>query len=82
MSETVSTLPPAGGQLRMSRRVMNLAHMLTENARRLSDRHGLVWADKSWTWRQIDAEVSALAAALAARDIGKRSEERRVGKEC
>src|ERR1700747_853581 len=71
MSEDLSKTPPASGQLRMSRRVMNLAHMLTENARRLSDRHGLVWADKSWTWRQIDAEVSALAAALAARGIGK-----------
>jgi len=55
----------------MSRRVMNLAHMLTQNARRLADRPGFIWADKSWTWRQIDAEVSALAAALAARGIGK-----------
>ena len=71
MSEDLSKTPPASGQLRMSRRVMNLAHMLTENARRLPDRPGLVWADKSWTWRQIDAEVSALAAALAARGIGK-----------
>jgi fatty-acyl-CoA synthase len=64
-------MPPAGGQLRMSRRVMNLAHMLSQNARRLADRPGFIWADKSWTWRQIDAEVSALAAALAARGIGK-----------
>jgi fatty-acyl-CoA synthase len=57
--------------MRMSRRVMNLAHMLTQNARRLPDRPGFIWADRSWTWRQIDAEVSALAAALAARGIGK-----------
>src|ERR1700747_2151418 len=71
MSEDLSKTPPASGQLRMSRRVMNLAHMLTENARRLPDRPGLVWADKSWTWRQIDAEVSALAASLAARGIGQ-----------
>jgi fatty-acyl-CoA synthase len=55
----------------MSRRVMNLAHMLTQNARRLSDRPGFIWADKAWTWRQIDAEVSALAAALAARGIAR-----------
>src|SRR3974390_440569 len=61
----------AGGQLRMSRRVMNLAHMLTQNARRLGERTGFIWADKSWTWRQIDAEVSALATALAARGIGR-----------
>jgi fatty-acyl-CoA synthase len=71
MSESLSTAPPAGGQLRMSRRVMNLAHMLTQNARRLADLPGFIWADQSWTWRQIDAEVSALAAALAARGIGK-----------
>src|SRR5215467_12270416 len=57
--------------LRMSRRVMNLAHMLTQNARRHGKRIGFVWGDKSWTWREIDAQVSALAAALTARGIGK-----------
>ncbi|HLG84060.1 MAG TPA: acyl-CoA synthetase [Bradyrhizobium sp.] len=67
----MSATPATGGQLRMSRRVMNLAHMLTQNARRLGDRPGFIWADRSWTWRQIDAEVSALAAGLAARGIGK-----------
>ncbi len=70
MSES-TTMTPAGGQMRMSRRVMNLAHMLTQNARRLGDRAGFIWADKSWSWRQIDAEVSSLAAALAARGIAK-----------
>src|SRR3954447_18785397 len=55
----------------ISRRVMNLAHFLTQNARRHGDRVGLVWADRSWTWREIDRLVSALAAALAARGIGK-----------
>ena len=45
--------------------------MLTQNARRHGDRIGFVWGEKSWTWREIDAEVSALAAALAARGIGK-----------
>lgn len=57
--------------LRMSRRVMNLAHMLTQNARRHGSRSGFVWGDRSWTWREIDAQVSALAAALAARGISK-----------
>src|SRR6516162_867884 len=61
----------SGGQLRMSRRVMNLAYMLTQNARRHGDRLGFIWADKSWTWRQIDQAVSALAAALAKRGIKK-----------
>jgi fatty-acyl-CoA synthase len=72
VSET-STSPaaPRGGKLRMSRRVMNLSHMLTQNARRHGDRIGFVWGEKSWTWRQIDAAVSALAAALAERGIAK-----------
>ena len=39
----------------MSRRVMNLAHMLTQNARRHGDRTGFIWGEKSWTWREIDA---------------------------
>src|SRR6202000_2690293 len=55
----------------MSRRVMNLAHMVTENARRHGHRPAFIWAEKRWTWREIDAQVSALAAALAARGIGK-----------
>src|SRR3977135_3911017 len=63
--------PPRGGVTPMSRRVMNLAHLLTQNARRHGDRPGFIWGDKSWTWRQIDAAVSALAAALAARGVVK-----------
>lgn len=55
----------------MSRRVMNLAYLLTQNARRHGDRPGFIWGDKSWTWREIDAAVSALAAALAARGVVK-----------
>ena len=68
---TVAPAAPTGGVSRMSRRVMNLAHLVTQNARRHGDRPGLIWGDKSWTWREIDACVSALAAALAARGIGK-----------
>jgi len=69
----ISTEPaaPRGGQLRMSRRVMNLAHMLTQNARRHGERTGFVWGEKSWTWREIDRAVSALAAALAERGISR-----------
>jgi fatty-acyl-CoA synthase len=55
----------------MSRRVMNLAHLVTQNRRRHGDRIGLIWGDRSWSWREIDANVSALAAALAAAGIGK-----------
>jgi len=53
----------------MSRRVMNLAHFLTQNARRHGERLGFIWGDRCWTWREIDTSVSALAAALAARGI-------------
>jgi fatty-acyl-CoA synthase len=67
----VNAVNPLGSEGRMSRRVMNLAHMLTQNRRRHGDRAGFIWGDKSWTWREIDQEVSALAAALAKRGIGK-----------
>jgi fatty-acyl-CoA synthase len=62
---------PPGGVARMSRRVMNLAHFLTQNARRYGERPGLIWGEQSWNWQQIDQAVSALAAALAARGIAK-----------
>jgi len=62
---------PRGGVVPMSRRVMNLAHMLTQNARRFPDRPGLIWGERSWSWAAIDAAVSALAAALAERGVGK-----------
>jgi len=71
MSGAVTMATPRGGLARMSRRVMNLAHILTQNARRHGDRVGFIWGDKSWTWREIDAAVSALATALAARGVVK-----------
>jgi fatty-acyl-CoA synthase len=71
MSATITASAPRGGVTPMSRRVMNLAHLVTQNARRHGDRVGLVWGEKSRTWREIDGFVSALAAALAARGIGK-----------
>src|SRR5438309_4575094 len=55
----------------MSNRVMNLAYMLTQNARRHGDRTGFIWGDRSFTWREIEAKVTALAAALAARGIAR-----------
>ena len=72
MNDVVSgTGAPGGEPLRMSRRVMNLAYLLTQNARRHGDRIGFVWGARAWRWREIDGEVSALAAALAARGITK-----------
>ncbi|MCA6109019.1 acyl-CoA synthetase [Bradyrhizobium cenepequi] len=69
--ETSSLAAPRGGIVRMSRRVMNLAHIVTQNARRHGDRAGFIWRDRSWTWHEIDGLVSALAAALAAQGIVK-----------
>src|SRR3569833_2763995 len=68
---TGSPVAPKGGLSRMSRRVMNLAHIVTQNGRRLGDRVAFVWGQRSLTWRQIDQMVSALAAALSARGIAK-----------
>jgi fatty-acyl-CoA synthase len=67
----VTTAAPTGGVTPMSRRVMNLAHLVTQNAQRHGDRLGFVWGERSYTWREIDGRVAALAAALAARGIGK-----------
>lgn len=71
MTDNSTAAAPKGGLLRMSSRVMNLAHMLTQNARRHGERTGFVWNDRSFTWRQIEARVNALAAALTARGIAK-----------
>jgi acyl-CoA synthetase (AMP-forming)/AMP-acid ligase II len=47
-----------------STRVMNLAHFLTRAARRFPDSTGFVWGDRTWTWREMEARVDAMAAAL------------------
>ena len=62
---------PKGGLTPMSRRVMNLAHLVTQNARRYGDRVGFVWGDRSWTWRQVVSESRQRAdLALALRHEG------------
>jgi fatty-acyl-CoA synthase len=71
MTDNSTAAAPKGGLIRMSNRVMNLAYMLTQNARRHGDRIGFVWGDRRFTWREIEAKVNALAAALAARGIAK-----------
>ena len=71
VTETVANTVPRGGLARMSRRVMNLAHMLTQNARRHGNRAGFIWGDRSWTWREIDGHVSAMEAGHAERCVFK-----------
>lgn len=48
-------------------RVMNLAHFLTQSARRFPDQVAFVWGEKQWTWRQFERRVDAMAMALSAR---------------
>ncbi|OAB56261.1 acyl-CoA synthetase [Phormidium willei BDU 130791] len=50
---------------------MNLGRLLSDTARRLPDRRGLIWGAQSWSWRELDARVNALVAALKARGLGK-----------
>jgi fatty-acyl-CoA synthase len=62
---------PHGGVAPVSRRVMNLSHILRQAARRHATEIGFVWGERTWTWADLDARVDAMAAALAARGIGK-----------
>jgi len=57
--------------LPVTRRVMNLSHFLTRNARRLPNHPGLIWGEQTWTWAEMETRVTAMAAALAARGITK-----------
>ena len=70
-AETTSSPAPRGGVAPMSKRVMNLAHLLRQSARRHADEVGFVFGEQSWTWMALDRRVDALAAALAARGIAK-----------
>jgi fatty-acyl-CoA synthase len=71
MTDKSTSALPTAGLSRISNRVMNLAYMLTQNARRFPDRTGFIWGEKQFSWREIEARVNALAAALAARGIAK-----------
>ncbi|OYW63385.1 MAG: acyl-CoA synthetase [Bosea sp. 12-68-7] len=62
---------PAGGVAPMTRRVMNLGHIVAQNGRRLAAHPAFIWGDLTLSWADLDAEVSALAAGLRARGIGK-----------
>ena len=56
--------------LPVSRRVMNLAHFVTQSARRFPDRPALIWGERRWTWAEFDARVSALGRVLMEHGIG------------
>ncbi|GGM42402.1 class I adenylate-forming enzyme family protein [Dactylosporangium sucinum] len=48
----------------------NIAAMLRGNALRFADRDALVFEGRRWTHRQLDDDVNALAAGLAAQGVG------------
>ncbi len=62
---------PVEGALPVSKRVMNLANFLHQAARRHGNEIGFVWGEESWTWADLTRRVDAMAAALAAKGIGK-----------
>lgn len=62
---------PRGGVVPVSKRVMNLAHMLRASARRHGAETALVWGEQKWSWAEFEARVAALAAGLAAKGLGK-----------
>ncbi|MFC8042211.1 AMP-binding protein [Nocardia sp. NPDC057353] len=51
-------------------RAMNLAHFLTQTARRFPDRDAVVHGELRWSWRELDTRVSLLAAELRRRGVG------------
>lgn len=63
--------PPIGGVAPCTKRVMNLAHFLRQNARRHRDEIAFVWGERTWTWGELDRRVDAMAAALLARGVQK-----------
>ena len=69
MTAPVVETAPSGGVARMSRRVMNLAHLVTQNARRHGDRAGFIWGDRAWTWREIDSQVCNKRHRITARPL-------------
>lgn len=54
-----------------STRVMNLAHFVEQQARRLASRPAFIWGDQQWDWATFDARVKQMAAVFAGHGIGK-----------
>ena len=66
---------PAGGVAPVSTRVMNLATLLTQVARRDPEGIALVMGETRWTWAEFEARTDALAVALQQR-VGLRKGDR------
>ena len=63
-------MTPPGTPQPGAQRAVNLSCALTTAARRLPDATAVVHGDTRWTWSELDARVSALAAAMADRGVG------------
>ncbi|MCQ0988724.1 acyl-CoA synthetase [Jiella marina] len=63
----MTTADPKGGVAPQSTRVSNLAHLVTRASRRLGDRPALVWGEGTWSWRDLDARIDAMAGCLKGR---------------
>ncbi|MGI6856623.1 acyl-CoA synthetase [Mesorhizobium sp. 1B3] len=55
---------PKGGVTPCTTRVMNLSNFLTQAARRHPGGLALVWGERQWTWREMEARVNAMAHAF------------------
>ena len=62
---------PRGGLTPMSRRVMNLSHLLRQCGRRHPEGLALVHGDARWTWAQLDRRVDAAACGLLDAGVAK-----------
>ena len=71
MPDAVLPTAPKGGVAPMSKRVMNLSHMMRQCARRYGAEPGLAWGDAVWSWAELDRRVDAIAAGLATRGVTK-----------
>ncbi|MBN9274041.1 MAG: AMP-binding protein, partial [Mesorhizobium sp.] len=58
---------PATAVAPISTRVMNLAHFVTQSARRHPERVAFVHGSLVLNWRQLDQRIDAMAAALVER---------------
>ena len=70
-NQAAAACAPKGGVAPATKRVMNLAHLLRQAAQRHGDEIGFVWGEASWTWRELDRRVDAMATALAAQGVTK-----------
>ncbi|MCO5731399.1 acyl-CoA synthetase [Rhizobium sp. SSA_523] len=72
MTEVADRGDPRGGVRPATTRVMNLAHFLTQAARRQPHEIGFVWGDRQWSWLEMEQRVDAMAHALSTRfGVGK-----------